>query len=283
VQRDQEVINQWTGSAPYWEKHREIIRHMFAPVTEALVEDAHIGSRHSVLDIATGPGEPALTIASVVGPRGKIFGVDPIPEMIAAARREASRFELRNLQFDVAFADHLPFPANTFDAVVSRFGVMFFPAPHDAVHEILRVLKPGQKLVLAVWHFAERNPFHYSLSRVINRYVAPAPPEPDARDAFRFATPGRLREILSEAGVTAPTERLLQFTIDAPMSVEDFWALRLEMSEKLREKIATLTQEQLTELKRQALESIGEYSTDRGISFPAEVLIVSGAKSRSSK
>ena len=283
MQRDQEVINRWSGSAPYWEKHREIIRHMFAPVTEALVEEGQIGSGQSVLDIATGPGEPALTMASLVGPQGKIFGVDPIPEMIAAARREASRLELRNVQFDVASADHLPFPANTFDAVVSRFGVMFFPSPLDAVREMLRVLKPGHKLVLAVWHFAARNPFHCSLSRVVDRYVDSPPPERDALDTFRFAAPGKLREILNQAAVTAPTERLLQFTIDAPMSVEDYWALRLEMSAKLREKISMLPQEQMIELTRQALESIREYSTDRGIRFPAEVLIVSGAKGRLSE
>src|SRR5215472_3655718 len=283
MQREQEVINRWSGSAPYWEKHREVIRHMFAPITEALAEEGQIGSGQSVLDIATGPGEPALTMASLVGSEGKVVGVDPIPEMIAAARREASRVGLRNVQFEVASADRLPFAANTFDAVVSRFGVMFFPSPVDAVREMLRVLKPGQKLVFAVWHFAERNPFHCSLSRVVDRYVDSPPPEPDALDAFRFATPGKLREILNEAAVLAPTERLLQFTIDVPMPVEDYWTLRLEMSAKLREKISMLPQEQLTELTRQALESVREYSTDRGVRFPAEVLIVSGAKGRLSE
>jgi ubiquinone/menaquinone biosynthesis C-methylase UbiE len=278
VQREQEVIARWSDSAPFWEKHREIIRHMFAPITEALVEAAQIGSGHSVLDIATGPGEPALTIASLVGPQGKVVGVDPIPEMIAAARREASRLGLRNVEFEVALADHLPFPADSFDAVVSRFGVMFFPSPLDAVREMLRVLKPGRKLALAVWHFAARNPFHHSLARVVDQYVEPPPPEPDALDAFRFAAPGTLREILNEAGVTATTERLLQFTINVPMSLDDFWALRLEMSDKLRQKISVLPQEQLTEIKRRALESISEYSANGGINFPAEVLIVSGAK-----
>jgi ubiquinone/menaquinone biosynthesis C-methylase UbiE len=220
MQREQEVIDRWSGSAPYWEKHREIIRHMFAPITEALVEEGQIGSGQSVLDVATGPGEPALTMASLVGSRGKVFAVDPIPEMIAAARREASRLELTNVQFEVASADHLPFPDNTFDGVVSRFGVMFFPSPLDAVREMLRVLKPGKKLVFAVWHFAERNPFHCSLSRVVDRYVDSPPPEPDALDTFRFAPRGKLREILSEAGANAATERLLQFTIDVPMPVE---------------------------------------------------------------
>src|SRR6266705_1168338 len=256
MQSDQDVLNRWSGSAPFWEKHREIIRQMFAPITHALVEDGQIGSQHAVLDIATGPGEPALSVAALVGPEGKIFGIDPIPEMVAAARRAADRLGLKNAQFEVAFADHLPFPADTFDAVVSRFGVMFFPSPVDAVREILRVLKPGRKLAMAVWHFAERNPFHYTLSRVIERYVDSPPPAPDAPDAFRFASPGKLGEVLTEAGAIATSERVLQFSIQAPVSVEDFWALRCEMSEKLREKVAMLSSEQVTEVKRQSLESL---------------------------
>lgn len=79
-----------------------IIRQMFAPVTAALHQDALIGSGCTVLDIATGPGEPALTIASSVGPAGRVFGVDPVPEMVEAARREARHLGLRNAQFDVA-------------------------------------------------------------------------------------------------------------------------------------------------------------------------------------
>jgi SAM-dependent methyltransferase len=279
MQPDQDVINRWSASAPFWEKHGEIIRQMFAPITYALVEDAQIGIQDAVLDIAMGPGEPALSVAALVGPEGKIFGIDPIPEMVAAARRTADRLGLKNAKFDVAFADLLPFPADTFDAVISRFGVMFFPSPVDAVREMLRVLKRGRKLALAVWHFAERNPFHYTLSRVIDRYVEPAQLAPDAPDAFRFARPGKLVEVFTEAGVMAPSERLLQFNIQAPISVEDFWTLRCEMSEKLREKIAMLSPEQMIEVKRQVLDALREYSTDGGISFPAEVLIVSGAKS----
>ena len=280
MQPDQEVIDRWSGVAPFWEKHREIIRHMFAPITQALVEDGQLSSGHAILDIATGPGDPALSVAALVGPEGKVFGIDPVPEMVAAARRAADHLAVRNVQFEVAFADHLPFPADTFDAVVSRFGVMFFPSPVDAVREMLRVLKPGRKLALAVWHLAERNPFLYTLQRVIERYVDSPAPAPDAPDTFRFASPGKLRHVLGEAGAIAPSERLLQFTIQAPISVEDFWTLRCEMSEELRKKVAMLSREQLIEVKRQSLEALRGYSTDRGMSLPAEVLIVSGTKSR---
>jgi SAM-dependent methyltransferase len=163
--------------------------------------------------------------------------------------------------------------------VFSRFGVMFFPSPVDAVREMLRVLKPGRKLALAVWDFAEHNPFHYALQQVMDRFVESPPLAPDAPDAFRFARPGKLRDVLREAGAIAPSERLLKFTIEAPISAENFWALRCEMSEKLREKLASLQSEELREVKRESLEAFREYSTERGLSFPAQVLIVSGTKS----
>jgi SAM-dependent methyltransferase len=278
MQQDKEVISQWSESAHYWEKHRETIREMFAPITQALIEDAQITTCRVVLDVATGPGEPALSIAELVGPEGKVFGVDAVPEMVEAARREGDRREFHNASFKVAYADELPFPADTFDAVVSRFGVMFFPSPINSVREMLRVLKPGGRIAMAVWYFAERNPFHYTVSQVVERYVDSPRPVPDSPDAFRFAAPGKLLAILSNAGAAATSERLLQFAIRAPISVEDFWRLRSEMSEKLRAKLAVLSKQQMTELEREVLEALGAYSANCGMVLPAEVLIVSGGK-----
>jgi SAM-dependent methyltransferase len=279
MQPDQAVIEGWTGSAPFWGKHRDMIREFFAPVTEALIDDAAIANGQTVLDIATGAGEPALCLAAVVGATGKVIGVDPIPEMVAAARLAASQLGSTNAHFEVAFADQLPFPADTFDAVISRFGVMFCPSPVGAVRETLRVLKPQRRLAFAVWHFVDQNPFFHAVQRVVDQFVVPAPRAPDALDAFRFARPGKLRDVLAEAGVISPSERRLEFAIEAPLSAEDFCTLRYEISDSLRGKLALLSKDQAAEVRRQSIESLRQYSTPSGMSIPAQVLILSGTKS----
>jgi SAM-dependent methyltransferase len=278
MSQQDEVLRRWSSSAPYWEKHGEIIRGLFAPVSEALIEDAGVISGSSVLDVATGTGEPALRIAEVVGPAGEVVGADPAVGAIEAARRMASQRSLKNVRFEVAGADSLPFLDDHFDAVISRFGVMFFPSPVNGIREMLRVLKPGRTMALAVWHYLDNNPFHSCLSRVVDRFAPEPELPPDAPNAFRFATPGKLRSIVGEAGARDVSERLFHFSINAPLNVEDFWNLRCDMAEKLRQRLAALPTEALIDLKKQTLDAFRSYTKGAGVSFPAEVLIVSGRK-----
>jgi len=202
--------------------------------------------------------------------------------MVEAALREAARRKLQNVRFELAFSDNLPFPDHTFDAAVSRFGVMFFPNPTECLRELLRVLKPGGKIALAVWSSAENNPFDYVLSRIVerymDRYVEPAARPASSSDMFRFAKPGDLLALLVSAGAKAASERVLQFSIRAPVTAEEFWTMRSEISEKLRTKLALLSEAQLAELRLEAIEAFRAYSVENGMSLLAEVLIVSGAK-----
>jgi len=248
---------------------------MFHPVTEAVIEEARIAPGHAVLDVGTGSGEPALSIAEVVGPSGLVVGIDPMPGMIAAAERAAHDRHFENARFQVGSADRVPFEAERFHAVVSRFGIMFFPSPVECVRELLRVLKPNRPISLAVWGYIERNPFHHNLARVVDRYLPREPVPPDGPDPFRFAEPGKLLSVVNAAGVGQASERLLRFNIEVPFAGEDFWALRLDMSDKLRTRLSSLSAEKVGEIRREVIQDLASYSTGSGVSFPAEVLIVS--------
>ena len=273
-----ETLQQWRETASYWTRHHDTIRTMFVPLTQALIEQARIAPGRSVLDVAGGSGEPSLTIAQAVGPSGFVMCTDAIAEMVAVAEREAFERGLKNMQFRQCTADSLPFADESFDVAVSRLGVMFFPDPVAAVREMLRVIKPGGRVALAVWGKSELNPYSYVVTNVLSRYVPATPVAPDAPDAFRFAEPGKLAGVLKDAGAIDVTERVVKFDMAAPLSPEEFWDMRSEISESLREKLKTLSSEDRRRLADEVQEAVKEFFPDGQMRFPAQMLIVSGAK-----
>jgi len=273
-----DVLREWRESAPYWQQHAATIRRMFAPVTDALVQDAGIVEGHSVLDVAGGPGEPSLTIAERVGPTGSVMCTDAVAEMVEAAEGEAHRRGIANVSFRRCMADALPFGDNSFDVVISRLGVMFFPDPVAALREMLRVTKPGGPLALAVWQETEQNPFLHVVTEVLSRYVEALPADPDAPGAFRFAEPGKLASILTEASAIDVRERFLSFHIEAPISTDEFWELRSATSATLRQKLADLPKEQTVQVAQEVREAALEFFPNGKMSFPARMIIVTARK-----
>ncbi|PYL90398.1 MAG: hypothetical protein DMF14_10020 [Verrucomicrobia bacterium] len=273
------VLQAWQTSAPYWDKHRALITQMFAPITTGLIEEAQIGVGHNVLDIGGGSGEPSLTISCIVGPTGSVMYTDPVAGMVETAQAEAASRGLTNIEFRKCSADALPFPDSTFDVVVSRLSAMFFGDPVTAVREALRVIVKSGYVSFIVWGPEEANPFFTSVNDVFDRFVESSTEDPDAPDAFRFAAPGKLAAILKNAGAENVIERQLNFQIEAAMSFEQFWQLRTEMSESLREKMAGLRPAQLLTIKQAAADAAQRYFVSGKMNFPAEALIVSGRKS----
>ena len=250
---------------------------MFAPITRALIEGATIHEGHSVLDVAGGSGEPSITIAEAVGP-GSVICTDPVAEMVRASRSEARNRELANIEFSQCVGEALPFQPDTFDVVVCRLGVMLFPDPSAAIREILRVVKPGGFIAFAVWSARDSNPFFHIVANIVSRYVESPPEDPDAPGAFRFAESGKLASLLNDAGVIEVTERVLDFTLDAPLTPRQFWEVRAELSDTLRAKVAALSKEQVARMAQEVEEAGRAFYEAGRIRFPAEVLIVSGRK-----
>jgi SAM-dependent methyltransferase len=185
---------------------------------------------------------------------------------------------LTNVEFRQCAADALPFPADSFDAAVCRLGVMFFPDPLAALSEMLRVVRPGGALAFAVWSKFEQNPYVHIVNGVISRYVETTTPAPAQSDAFRFAEPGVLARILAEAGAADVRGRLLDFQIEAPLTPAEFWTLRSDTSGTLREKLSKLTATEREQVAQEVQAAAREFFPHDRMSFPAQMLIVSGRK-----
>ena len=272
------LVEAWRESAQYWARHRDTIRTMFMPLTQALVEHAGIHEGQSVLDVAGGTGEPSLTIAEIVGPTGSVTCTDAVNEMVETARSEAQSRGITNVQFRQCTADALPFPSNSFDVTVSRLGAMFFPDPVAAIREMLRVTKPGGSLALAVWHKSEVNPFCYVVTSVIDRHINPGVVDPDAPNAFRFAEPGKLAGIMTEAGASDVKEHVVKFNIEAPISPLQFWTMRSQTSDTLREKLAKLSADEQTQITNEIEQAVKEFFPANQMRFPTQMMVVTGKK-----
>jgi ubiquinone/menaquinone biosynthesis C-methylase UbiE len=273
-----ELLAAWETSSQYWDKYRTLIEKMFAPLTRALIEDAHIAVGQSVLDIGGGSGEPSLTIASIVGNSGSVTYTDPSAGMVKSARNESLSRRLTNIQFHQSAAQDLPFSDNSFHVAVSRLSAMFFVDVAKSLSEILRSVKPGGYVSFVVWASEEVNPFFRIISEILERFVPADPQDEDAPTAFRFARPGKLSRLLHEAGASSPTERTLAFKIEAPISAGRFWDLRTEMSDTFRSKLKTLAPEQVTAVREAVERAVSQYFENGGMSFPAQALIVTGTK-----
>jgi SAM-dependent methyltransferase len=278
MSEDRNVLAEWRGSAPYWEKHAATVRQLLAPISASLIRIAHITAGQRVLDVAGGTGEPSLEIAGIVAPQGRVVCTDAAAEMVAAAERLAHQRAIDNVEFKRCAADSLPFADGAFDVVVSRLGAMFFDDVLASLGEMLRVVKPVGTIALVVWGDPALNPFFGIITEVMARYVPSPPEDADAPGAFRFAERGKLAGLLEQAGAVNVQEHVVDFRIEAALTPAEFWQLRSEISDSLRAKVARLTADELARVVQEVEQQAKAFFSEGRMSLPAQVLIISANK-----
>ena len=155
---------------------------------------------------------------------------------------------------------------------------MFFSDPVAAVRDMLSVLRPNGSLALAVWGKSDLNPFCHLITGVIDQHVKSPAPDPDAPNAFRFAETGKLTNVMTQAGAIDVDERVFQFDIEAPVSPLQFWTLRSQTSDTLREKLAQLPAAQQAQIASEVEQAVKDFFPDNQMKFPAQMIIATGKK-----
>jgi ubiquinone/menaquinone biosynthesis C-methylase UbiE len=267
----------WNRVAPGWEKWDQFFEQQMTFLNHRLVADARLRPGLRVLDLGSGTGYPALLAAQIVGPTGSVTGLDLADAMPAAARRKAARLGLANIAFRTGDAAALPFETGSFDAVTSRFCLMFLPEIPKAAAEIVRVLVPGGWVAATVWSAPQKNPSLGLAMEAIQRVMELSPPDPLAPGIFRLATPGDLAVMLQQAGFAdlAEQEFLAEWSYD---SAEHYYTSLTELAAPIQKLLATLTADQLQEVKRHIFETISRYRRGDRITLPFAVRVVAARK-----
>ncbi len=202
VQYKAEQRQNWDAAATGWKQWWKTIEQGAQPVSDRLVELAGIQPGQRVLDLATGIGEPAVTAARIVGPTGRVVGIDQAPQMLAIARERAAGLGLQNIDFVEMDAEALEFPAFTYHSILCRWGLMFLPNLSAALRRMRGLLTADGRLAAAVWGPPANVPL-ISVAMNTVRYELKVPPPPaDAPGPFRLADVTALEQALSKAGFT---------------------------------------------------------------------------------
>jgi ubiquinone/menaquinone biosynthesis C-methylase UbiE len=152
VEFKRNIRTEWRSAAGGWRKWLHVVRPRRAGCgTAKLVELAELQPSTSVLDVGGGYGEPSLTAARTVGPRGRVVCTDISPEMLAVARERAVDAGLANVEFVTRDAEELEFDEESFDAVLSRATLMFLPDVPGTLKRLHGFLKSGGRLAASVW------------------------------------------------------------------------------------------------------------------------------------
>lgn len=256
----------WAALAPAWDAWDDVITAQLGPVTEAMVDGLALAPDAHHLDVASGTGEPGLTMAALC-PRGSVVLTDLSPEMLEVARRKAISRGLANVDTRVAGAEHLTFPDGCFDSVSVRFGYMFIPDPATATAEFVRVLKPGGRLCAAVWADPDDNPWTGLVLDAVRQEIALPPPAPGAPDMYRFAPPGSLASTFRDAGLADVREWDVPVALRVSSAAE-YWDLMTEHVSVVAQALLSVDDATRGRIRSRTVEALASFEVDDAVNVP---------------
>jgi SAM-dependent methyltransferase len=269
-------VEHWEEAAPGWTRRQEEIRAFGEPVSHWMVQAIEPQPGQRVLELAAGLGETGFLAAELVAPMGGLIVTDQAEGMLEGARARANDLGLTNVEFQVMGAEWIDLPVASVDAVLCRWGYMLMSDPQAALSETRRVLRPGGRVALAVWDALERNPWAQAPGAVLRERSLVEPPtagdgyEPGP---FALAAPGRVEELLEQAGFT---DVLLETVAveQRHLSFGDFWETTLDIARGFHDAVLSRPEEEITQIRTALAERLAPHTAaDGSLRVPGSSLV----------
>ena len=269
---------QWQSAAEAWHRWDPTLRAWLNPATQTMLDLARVGQGSRVLDVAAGAGEPALTAAHRVSPTGRVVATDISSNILAYAESAARAQHLdRVVETRVMDGENLELPDASFDAVISRLGVMYFPDRQRGLAEMHRVLRPGGRVAVVVFGTPERNPFISIPISIIRRRAGLPLPTPDQPGPFSVAEPGALEAALGNAGFRHVEVR----AIPSPVRLDSAAACTRWARESfgaLHSMLVGLPEAEREAVWAEVARALQQFETQGGFEGPCELLVGAGTR-----
>jgi SAM-dependent methyltransferase len=269
--------DQWQETADAWFRWSDVLSRWLGNATEKMLDMAGITAGYRVLDIAAGAGEQSITTAKRVGDSGEVLATDISSNILEYAGKMAEQKGLSNIRTKVMDGENLTLEDGTFDAVISRVGLIYFPDQQRALKEMLRVLKPGGKVAAIVYSTPEKNLFFSMPVSIIRNRAKLPPPLPGQPGPFSLGAEGVIEKAFEQAGfINVRSERVnspLQLASAAEcvqFEKESFGALHQMMGSLSAEEKESVWQEIEMELQK--------FESENGFNGPCEMIVAVGEK-----
>jgi SAM-dependent methyltransferase len=242
-----------------------------------MLDRAHVSAGKRVLDAAAGAGEQTIYVARRVGPSGYVLATDLSAGILQFAAEEVKKAGFENVETRVMDAEELTLPAESFDAVISRVGLIYLPDQQKALTGMLRVLKPGGRVGVIVYSTPEKNGFFSLPISIIRRRANLSPSLPGQPGPFSLGATGVLEEALRSAGF----EDARSHAIPAPLrmsSAAECVSFQRESFGALHQMLASLPQEEREDVWREIERALGQFEGRSGFEGPCELLVAAATR-----
>ncbi len=268
---------QWDAAAAAWDRWGPFLREWLGEATETMFDLAGIRAGSRVLDVAAGAGDQSLQAAARVGPQGHVLATDISPRILEFAALQAKRAGYEQIATSVQDGEILDVPETSFDAVISRVGLIYFPDQQRALHAMKRALKPGGRIVAIVYSTPERNGFFSIPVSIIRTRASLPPPLPGQPGPFSLGGAGVLEDVFKKAGFTDVTSRVIAAPVRLPSAAE---CVRFERESfgALHQMLAGVPESERPSVWEQIERELRKFEGDTGFVGPCEMLVAVGTK-----